>query len=82
MSNFTATRIHNTAAVKLEQIGGGFDITHIQLTMEAVIPGITLGITPGITEGQFQELAKQAKGNCLISKGLASVPIDLTASLA
>ena len=78
MSNFTATRIHNTAAVKLEQIGGGFDITHIQLTMEAVIPGIT----PGITEGQFQELAKQAKGNCLISKGLASVPIDLTASLA
>ncbi|MCX6605765.1 MAG: OsmC family protein [Acidobacteria bacterium] len=74
MANFTATRIHTTAAVKLEQVGGGFDITHIQLTMEAVIPGIT--------EGQFQELAKQAKENCPISKALASVPIDLTATLA
>lgn len=74
MANFTATRIHTTAAVKLEQVGGGFDITHIQLTMEAEIPGIT--------EGQFQELAKQAKENCPISKALASVPIDLTATLA
>mgnify|MGYP000019067892 CR=1 FL=1 len=73
-ANFTATRIHTTAAVKLEQVGGGFDITHIQLTMEAEIPGIT--------EGQFQELAKQAKENCPISKALASVPIDLTATLA
>ncbi len=74
MANFTATRIHTTAAVKLEQGSGGFDITHIQLTMEAVIPGIT--------EGQFQELAKQAKENCPISKALASVPIDLAATLA
>lgn len=73
MANFTATRIHTTAAVKLEQVGGGFDITHIQLTMEAEIPGIT--------EGQFQELAKQAKENCPISKALASVAIDLTATL-
>ena len=58
----------------LEQVGGGFDITHIQLTMEAVIPGITAG--------PFQELAKQARKNYPIAKGLGSVPIDLTASLA
>jgi osmotically inducible protein OsmC len=73
MANFTATRIHTTAAVKLEQVGGGFDITHINLVMDAEIPGIT--------EGQFQELAKQAKENCPISKALGSVPIDLTATL-
>ena len=74
MANFTATRIHTTAAVKLEQVGGGFDITHIQLTMEAEIPGIA--------NEQFQELAKQAKENCPISKALKAVPIDLTATLA
>ncbi len=74
MANFTATRIHTTAAVKLEQVGGGFDITHIQLTMEAEIPGIT--------NDQFQELAKQAKENCPISKALKAVPIELTAALA
>lgn len=73
MANFTATRIHTTASVKLEQVGGGFDITHIHLVMDAEIPGIT--------EGQFQELAKQAKENCPISKALASVPIELTATL-
>lgn len=73
MANFTATRIHTTASVKLEQVEGGFDITHINLIMDAEIPGIT--------EGQFQELAKQAKENCPISKALASVPIDLTATL-
>ncbi len=73
MANFTATRIHTTASVKLEQVGGGFDITHINLIMDAEIPGIT--------EGQFQELAKQAKENCPISKALGAVPIDLTATL-
>ena len=73
-ANFTATRIHTTAAVKLEQVGGGFEITHIQLTMEAEIPGIA--------NEQFQELAKQAKENCPISKALKAVPIDLTATLA
>lgn len=73
MANFTATRIHTTDSVKLEQVGGGFDITHIHLVMDAEIPGIT--------EGQFQELEKQAKENCPISKALASVPIDLTATL-
>jgi osmotically inducible protein OsmC len=73
MANFTATRIHTTASVKLEQVGGGFDITHIHLIMDAEIPGIT--------EGQFQELAKQAKENCPISKALGAVAIDLTATL-
>lgn len=73
MANFTATRIHTVASVKLEQVGGGFDITHIHLVMDAEIPGIT--------EGQFQELAKQAKENCPISKALGTVPIDLTATL-
>lgn len=73
MANFTATRIHTTAAVKLEQVNGGFDITLITLTVEASIPGIS--------EAQFQELAKQAKDNCPISKALGAVPIHMTATL-
>ncbi len=73
MANFTATRIHTTAAVKLEQVNGGFDITLINLTVEASIPGIS--------EAQFQELAKQAKDNCPISKALGAVPIHMTAKL-
>ncbi len=73
MENFTATRIHTTAAVELEQVNGGYEITLVQLTVEASIPDIS--------EAQFQELAKQAKENCPISKALGAVAIHMTAKL-
>jgi osmotically inducible protein OsmC len=40
------------------------------------------GRVPGLDEGEFEQLATQAKENCPVSKALAGVPeIDLTARL-
>lgn len=67
-------RIHTTAAVQLEKVGEGFSIVRIELDCEAEIPGIS--------DEQFQQLAKGAKENCPISKALAGVEnITLNARL-
>jgi len=74
LAGFTATRVHTTAAVKLEPApGGGFAITGIDL--------VTEGVVPGISDEQFQAIAADAKANCPISKALAAVPISLRSSL-
>ena len=68
------TRVHTTAAVKLEPAaGGGFSITAIDL--------VTEGVVPGIADEQFQAIAAEAKVNCPVSKALSSVPISLRATL-
>lgn len=73
-AGFTATRVHTTAAVKLEPAaGGGFLISAIDL--------VTEGVAPGIANEQFQTIAADAKANCPISKALAAVPISLWATL-
>lgn len=70
---FTPTRISTTAAVSLEKVGEGFQITKIDLNTEAIIPGIE--------EGAFLELAEGAKKNCPVSRALAGAEITLTAKL-
>lgn len=72
-ANYVATRIHTTASVKLEQVGAGYSITHIQLNLEAEVPNID--------ENTFMDLAMQAKEGCPVSRVLAAVPIDLDAKL-
>ncbi len=67
------TRIHTTAKVHLEKAGDGFAILRIELTTEAVIPGID--------DAAFQTHAAAAKANCPVSKALAGVEIHLTAAL-
>jgi osmotically inducible protein OsmC len=53
---------------------GGFLISHIDLKLEATVPGVD--------EATFQKLAAGAKKDCPLSKALASVPeISLTAVL-
>jgi len=75
LAGFAPQRVNTSAAVKLEPApGGGFSITGIELTTDAVIPGID--------EAQFQQIAGDAKANCPISKALAAVPITLNAVLA
>ncbi len=37
---------------------------------------------PGMSEGDFERIAEDAKVNCPISKALASIPITIEASLA
>ena len=68
------TEIRTTAAVHLEQRGGGFEIPKIELTTRAKIAGITAE--------RFAELAADAKANCPVSKALAGVEITLDAALA
>jgi osmotically inducible protein OsmC len=53
---------------------GGFSITKIELTTEAVVPDID--------DATFQQHATGAKENCPVSKALAGVEISLEATLA
>ena len=68
-----AKRIATTASVKLEQSGGGFKITSIDLKTEADVPGID--------EGKFQEQAELTKKTCPVSVALSGTQINLTAKL-
>ncbi|HKY31971.1 MAG TPA: OsmC family protein [Candidatus Polarisedimenticolia bacterium] len=69
-----AQRVHTTAQVHLDKSGEGFGITRIQLTTE--------GSVPGISEQEFKRLAEDAKANCLVSKVLKGLSIELQATLA
>lgn len=68
-----ATRVHTTAKVHLEQAGGGFGISLIELETEAEVPGIDAA--------RFQQEADSAKQNCPISKALSATRITLNARL-
>lgn len=59
-SNFTADEVNTNAKVTLEKIGESFEITNIDLTLDAKISKIT--------EDKFKELANMAKENCPVSK--------------
>jgi len=68
---FSPTRIDTTAKVHLE---AGPTIAKIVLNTEAEVPGLA--------DDQLQRYAEQAKANCPVSKALASVAIELNATLA
>jgi lipoyl-dependent peroxiredoxin len=73
-AGFATAAIDTQAAVRLVMKGGGFQIDHIALRLEANVPGVD--------EATFQKLAAGAKKDCPLSKALASVPeISLTAVL-
>ena len=69
------TRLETDAEVTLDNSGGGFAISKIQLTVR--------GEVEGLDEAEFRKAAEQARTNCPVSKALAGVPeIALDASLA
>ena len=72
-AGFPPKSISTSAKVKLEQTGGAFRITTIDLETEADVPGIS--------EVQFQETAEQMKKNCPISVALSGTQISLKARL-
>jgi lipoyl-dependent peroxiredoxin len=73
-AGFATESVDTQAKVRLTQVGDGFDIDRIALTLNAVVPGID--------EAKFNEIAEGAKKACPLSKALASVPeITLTATL-
>src|SRR3954447_7061360 len=59
-AGLTADYIRTQAAVSLEKVGDGFEITKVHLTTSAKIPGAT--------DAKFQELANMAKSGCPVSK--------------
>jgi osmotically inducible protein OsmC len=67
------TRVTTTATVHLNKVSAGFAITGIHLA--------TRGVVPGIAAAEFQRLAEETKVNCIISKALAAVPMELNAQL-
>jgi osmotically inducible protein OsmC len=66
-------RIDARAEVHLEKVGDGFGIPRIHLVCE--------GKVPGIDEATFQEVARQSKEGCPVSKVLAGAEITLDAKL-
>ena len=73
-AGFATAAVDTQASVRLVAKGGGFQIDHIALKLEANVPGID--------EATFQNIAGGAKQSCPLSKALASVPeITLTAVL-
>ncbi len=73
-AGFATRTLDTTARVRLAKDGDGFKIDRIALTLEATVPGMQ--------DGQFQQIAEEAKRNCPLSKALAAVPeITLQATL-
>ena len=72
-AGLTADYIKTNAAVTLDKVGEGFEITKIHLTVNAKIPGAN--------DAQFQELANKAKTGCPVSKVLKAATITMDAKL-
>ncbi len=67
----TPEHMDTTSDVELEKEGDGYAVKKVHLTLKAKIPGTA--------EAKFQEIAKQAKENCPISKLLtATITLDAT----
>ncbi len=70
-AGFTADSIDTQAEVTLDQVEGGFAISAVHLILKAKVPGAT--------QEQFDDLTRQAKEGCPVSKVLnAKVTLDAT----
>ena len=70
-AGITPEHMETRSDVELEKEGEGFAVKKVHLTLKAKIPGTQ--------EAKFQEVAKQAKENCPISKLLtATITMDAT----
>ena len=72
MEGFTADYVDTTAQVQMDKVGPGMGIVGVNIVTKAKVPNISAE--------KFQELAENAKANCIISKAL-SVPMTLHATL-
>jgi osmotically inducible protein OsmC len=66
--------LQTTASVRLEQQNGRFTITLIELS--------TSGEVPGLDGERFDELAREAKETCTVSRALAATQIVVTSTLS
>jgi osmotically inducible protein OsmC len=70
----TATSIETKAACTIERVGDAPTITRILLDVRAVVPKID--------DDTFQRIAAETAKNCPVSRALASVDIQLKATLS
>ena len=69
----SSTRIHTKANVHLNPVASGFQISKVELSTEATVPGIA--------DPDFQQVAESAKLTCPVSKLFANAEIILQAKL-
>lgn len=69
----TADRVETRAACTVEKVEDGFKITTMKLEVTARVPGID--------DARFQQIAAATKAGCPVSKALAGVDIQMTATL-
>ncbi|MGH9384063.1 MAG: OsmC family peroxiredoxin [Vicinamibacterales bacterium] len=72
-AGFPALSVHTRADVHLGKDDKGFLVTGIDLTVNAV--------APGLDSATFQEHVEKTRVGCIISRALASTPIRVTAEL-
>jgi osmotically inducible protein OsmC len=72
-AGYEAASIETKAVVHVEKEEAGFSIPRIDLITEAVVPNIS--------DDEFQEVAKNAKEKCPVSRVLAGAEITLEAKL-
>lgn len=72
-AGFKATKVTTKASVHLEKGDAGFSITHIDLDVEADVPGVE--------EKQFAEISEATKSGCPISKLVTGAKVNLRARL-
>jgi len=72
-AGMTADAIDTSAAVTVEKVEGGFEITSVHLTVRATIPGAD--------PAAFKSAAENVRGTCPVSKVL-NATITLDAQLA
>jgi lipoyl-dependent peroxiredoxin len=70
----TPEHVNTEAKVHFEKLDQGFTMTKFVLSCEASVPGID--------DEEFQKIAEATKTTCPVSRALASVPVELTATLA
>ena len=75
LAGHKAESVETEASVQILKEGEGFAIKRITLT--------TVGRVPGVDQATFEDIGRQAKEICPVSKALGAVPeIELNASLA
>ena len=72
-NGFVPIKVATEGNCTVEKIGDGMSITKLKLVTRAVVPNIS--------SEKFLELAEATKTGCIVSKALASVPMELDAAL-
>ncbi len=68
-AGFPPEKLHTRANLTLEQVQGNWTITAIHLELT--------GKVPGVARAKFDELANDAKNNCIVSRALtAQITLD------